>query len=226
MQRHRSLFLVSTTFLLLFSAQAQAQATMPDDGEVKDGVYYNSYFNLGFQPPKDWLIHDDALNKRVHERAKKEAADADTLRQLKHTYLLLSVSRYKPGTPGVAINPIIIVAAEQMPRGNLGAKEYLHSLRVVRTQRGMRALLNEPVEFRVAGLQFLRDDYSDEKDGVSMRQSIFVTIKKGYALIFSFSGADEKNVAEMARTMNTLLPLGRGGNKPLPEPERKPDLKN
>ena len=58
------------------------------------------------------------------------------------------------------------------------------SLRPLQVKRGAQPLLNEPVEFRVAGLQFFRDDYSAEVKGVSMRKAIFVTVKKATPLHF------------------------------------------
>lgn len=85
-------------------------------------------------------------------------------------------------------------------------------------------MLTEPVEFHVAGLQFFRDNYTGEVNSVPMRQAIFVTVKNGYALIFSFTGQDEKSVGEMVETMNTILPLGTGGGIGTDStPERKPE---
>ena len=217
--------LVSTTLLLLcFSSHAQTSA--PNNGQLQDGVYYNRFFSFGFTPPKDWVIHDQSVNDRIYERSKEEAAKTGTLTQAKNTYPLLTVTRHPRGTP-VKVNSGIFVAAEKIDfwPGNPGAKEYLLSLREAKAKRGINATLKEPAEFRVGGFQFLRDDYSGEVNGIAMRQSIFVTIKRGFAVIFSFTGEDEKSVAEMAEALNTLLPLGRGGNiGPPATPERKPDF--
>ena len=123
------------------------------------------------------------------------------------------------------MNPFVFVVAERIAhvRGNPGAKEYLLSLRESKAKRGQQPTLSEPVEFRVAGFQFLRDDYRGEVNGVPFRKSVFVTVKKGYALIFSFTGEDEKSVAEMAESMNTILPLATGGgDRPRSTSERKP----
>lgn len=219
--------LVSTTLLLLgFLTHAHAQTSAPTDARLKDGVYYNLFFNIAFTYPKDWVVHDQEVNDRIREKSKEVAAKTGALAQVKHTYPLLSVTRYPRGTPGITLNPVVFVVAERIANvpGNPGPKEYLLSLRETRAKRGVHATLKEPVEFRVAGFQFLRDDYREEVNGISVTASVFVTVKKGYALIFSFSGEDEKSVAEMAETMNTILPLASGGgNVPLhPTPQRKP----
>lgn len=215
--------LASAILLLLLCFSAQAQTALPDDGQVKNGVYLNSFFGLGFTYPTGWVVHDEAINERIQERAKEEAAKTGNLAQQKNTYVLFTSTRYPRGTTGIAVNPIVFVVAEKMP-GNFNGKDYLLSLRPLKQKRGIQPVLAEPLEFRVAGLQFFRDNYTGEVNSVPMRQAIFVTVKKGYALIFSFTGEDQKSVDEMAEAMKTILPVGTGGGLGTgPTPERKPD---
>lgn len=202
-----------STILLLLCFSAQAQTASPDDGEVKGGVYYNSFFSLAFTYPKDWVVHDEAINERIRERAKEEAAKSGTLSEQKNAYLLFTVSRHPRGKPGITLNPTILVIAENVapvPR-NYNGKDFLLEVRPLKLREGLQSVLKEPVEFRVAGLQFFRDDYSGEVNGVHLRQAIFATVIKGYALGFSFSGEDQKSVDEMAKAMTTILPIGSGG---------------
>jgi hypothetical protein len=217
---------LASAILLLLCFSAHAQTALPDDGEVKNGVYVNFFFSLGFRYPKDWVVHEEAINERIQKRAKEEAAKSGTLSQLKDAYLLFTASRHLRGTPGIALNPTVVVIAENinpMPR-NYNGKDYLLEVRPLQAKTGARPLLNEPVEFRVAGLQFFRDDYSAEVKGVSTRKAVFVTVKKGYALSFTFIGEDQKGVDEMAQAMKTILPIGVGsGIGAGSTPERKPD---
>jgi len=207
--------LVLTTLLLLcFSTQAQTQS--PDDAVVRDGVYYNRFFGFSFTYPKDWIIPDEALNERLKESANEEAARKGNLAQMKDAYLLLTVSRQPLGTPGIALNPSILVAAEKISHvpGNPNAKDFLLGYRQIKVKQGIPSILSEPVEFRVAELQFFRDDYQGEIRGVSISQSSFVLFKKGYALVITFTGEDRKAVEEMANSMKTIRTIGRGGNRP------------
>ena len=207
---------LSLTILLLLCFSTHAQTTSPDDGIVKDGVYYNSFFSLSFAPPKDWVVHEDAVNKRIREKTLDEVAKTGNPLQPKDIYALLSVTQHPKGTPGIAINPVIFVAAERVANvpGNPNGKDYLLSLRTFRQNRGDKPLLKEPVEVRLGGFQFFRDDYERVTNGVNHNSSVFVHVKKGYALIFSFTGEDQKNVEEMAKSMSSILPVGRGGNRP------------
>ena len=212
-----------SAFLLLLCLSAHAQTNLPNDGLVKDGRYFNLFFGLGFTYPTGWVVHDEAINERIHEGAKKEAAKTGNLAQQKNTYVLFTSTRYPRGTPGIAVNPLVFVVAEKVS-GNVNGKDYLLSLRPLKQKRGIQPVLTEPLEFRVAGLQFFRDNYTGEVNSVPMRQAIFVTVKKGYALIFSFTGEDQKSVDEMAEAMKTILPVGTGGGIGTGStPERKPD---
>ncbi len=203
--------LLALTIVLLLCFSAHAQTKSPDNGTIKDGVYYNTYFNFAFTYPKDWVVHEQAINDRIHERALEEAAKTGNLAQQKNTYILLTVTRHPKGTPGITVNSAVFVVAEKVP-GNADGKDYLLSLRQVRQEKKSdQPLLDKPEEFRVAGMQFFRDDYTGMVNGINKRQSIFVHIKKGYAIIFSFTGGDEKSVEEMATTMNSILPVGSGG---------------
>lgn len=197
-----------TTILLLLCFSAHAQTALPDDGEVKNGVYFNSFFSFAFTYPKDWVVHDEVINERIRKRAREEAAKSGA----SNAYLLFTVSRHPRGTPGIALNPTILVIAENVapvPRNYTG-KDYLLEVRPLKQKEGAQPLLREPVEFRAGGFQFFRDDYRRDVNGVQMRQAIFVHVTKGYAVAFSFSGEDQKSVDEMAKAMETILPVGRG----------------
>jgi hypothetical protein len=201
------------TVLLLLCFSAQAQTSFPDDAEIKNGVYYNSFFNFSFAYPKDWVVPGEALKKRIKERANEEAVKNGNSAYMKDSYLLLTVSRQPLGTQSNRLNPTILVAAEKISDvpGNPNAKDFLLGYREVKTRDGLTSSLAEPVPFRVAGFLFFRDDYAGTLNGISIRQSIFVHFRKGYAIAFTFTGDDEKAVVEMAKTMQTIEAFGSAG---------------
>jgi hypothetical protein len=211
---------LACTTLLLVCFSSHAQTVSPDDGEVKKGLYVSHFFGFAFEYPKGWVVHDDALNNRIKERAEEEAAKSGNLAQQKNTYLLVTVSRYPRGEP-IPLNPTILVGAERISHvpGNPTAKDYLFAIREPKIKRGIKPLLKEPVEVRAGGFTFFRDDFSGEVSGVPMSNSLYVTVIKGYAIVFSFTGDDAKSVEEMAQVMSTVLPVGRGGSAP----KRKPN---
>ena len=204
------------TILLLLCVSANAQTVSPDDAKIKDGVYSNSFFNLSFAYPKDWVIPDEVIKEQLKEKANESATAQGKLAAMKDSYLLFTLSRQPLGTPSRTVNPSIMVAAEKISHvpGNPTAKDFLIGFRPIKQQMGFQSSLPEPVPFRVAGLQFFRDEYGGTIRGVNMNQITFAVFKKGYAVVFTFTGEDQKAVAEMAKLMNTIVPLSKGGPRP------------
>ena len=209
-------FLISIILLLCFYANAQ---TAVDQGvTTQDGTYINPGFGFSFKFPKDWTVHGEATNERIREIGKEKIAESGALSKpnaevsLKNTHYLLTVFRHPIGKPGITFNPAILVLAEKVSHapGITNGKDYLLNVRTVLLKTGHQALLKEPVEYSVAGTQFFRDNYASEVNGVPVTQSFFARITNGYALVFIFIGEDEKSVDEMAKAMETFIPVRRG----------------
>jgi hypothetical protein len=111
--------------------------------------------------------------------------------------------------------------------GITNGKDYLLNLRTLLMKTGHQVLLKEPTEYRFAGSQFFRDNYAVEVNGAHLVQTHFATIKNGYALVFVFTGEDEKSVDEMTKAMetfDTVLPVRRGVTTVIGSaPQRKPN---
>ena len=210
---------LTISIILLLCSYADAQSEV-DRGVVKDGVYINSGFGFTFNYPKDWVVHGEATNERIREIGKEKIEESGTSKAavevaVKNTYQLLTVFRHPVGTPGITFNPGILVLAENIAHapGITNGKDYLLNVRAIMTKAGYQFLLKEPVEYRVAGTQFFRDNSAVEINGVHLVQAHFVTLKNGYALVFAFLGGDEKSVDEMAKAMETFdvrPPVRRG----------------
>lgn len=205
--------------ILLLCSYANAQSEV-DLGVVQDGTYINRSFGFTFTYPKDWVVHGEATNERIREIGKEKMAEsggsskASVEVAMKHTYYLLTVFRHPLGTPGVTLNPAVLVMAENVSHapGITNGKDYLLILRAFLTKAGHQVLLKEPMEYRFRGLQFFRDNFAAETNGVHINQSHFVTLKNGYALVFIFTGVDEASVDEMTKSMETfdVLPVRKG----------------
>jgi hypothetical protein len=62
---------LACAILLLLCFSAHAQTKLPNDGLVKDGVYFNLFFGLSFTYPTGWVVHDEGINERIQERAEE-----------------------------------------------------------------------------------------------------------------------------------------------------------
>ena len=210
LMKHLSL-VTAILLLLCFSSSAQ-QTPAPDDGAVKDGVYTNTFFGFNFTYPKDWVVHGEATNARIKELGKEKTTKSGALSEesaevmFKNTYQLLTVFRHPVGTPGIAINPAVLVIAENVAHapGITSGREYLLNVRQLMVKTGAQPTNHEPVEVSFSGRRFFRDDYRIEANAVRLTQSMFVNVTKGYALAFGFIHEDQKSVDEIARTMDTF----------------------
>jgi len=207
--------------ILLLCSYANAQSQV-DLGVVKDGTYINRGFGFSFTYPKDWVVHGEATNERIRELGKEKitesggASKASVEVSMKNTYYLLTVFRYAIGTPGVTFNPAVLVMAERVSHapGIKNGKDYLLNIRMLLAKAGQQVLIEEPKEYHFGGLQFFRDNYGVENNGVHMMQSHFATVRNGYALVFIFLGQDQASLDEMTKAMDTftidLPPVRRG----------------
>lgn len=217
--------------ILLLCFYANAQSAL-DSGTVNDGLYINRGLRFSFKYPKDWVVHGAATNERIRELGKEKIAESGALSRssvetaLQTTYQLLTVFRHPVGTPGITFNPAILVIAEQIAHapGITNGKDYLLNLRAFLMKAGAQVVLTEPMEHRFAGSQFFRDDYAVVNNEVQVAQAYFVTVTKGYALVFVFTGQDQNSVEEMSKAMETFAlapPERKGAAKTAPRRKSK-----
>ena len=226
---------LATSILLLVCFHANAQ-TQIDLGRVQEGTYINSGLGFTFKYPQGWTVHGKETDDRIRELGKEKAAAEGAMSKaaleasLKQTHSLLTVFRHPIGTPGVGFNPGILVLAERVSHapGVKTGKDFLLNVRELMQKTGGQALLKEPTEHIFDGWQFFRDDYSLQSPGGGrVIQSYYAHIVKGYALVFLFMAEDQKDVDELAKSLETLavLPPVRTGvivDTP-PKPKPKPN---
>lgn len=222
---------ISLLLLLCFCAFAQSTA---DRGVARDGLYTNQSLGFSFKYPKDWVVHGEETKQRLKEIGKEKItksgglSEAATEVSLNNTHNLLTLFRYAVGTPGITFNPGIIVIAERVGHapGITNGKDYLLNARMILQRSGGQVPVEEPKEYSFGGSQFFRDNYTTEVHGVTVVQSHFVLVTKGYALAFIFMGPDQKSVDEMATAMETFAlapPIRRGVTGTIDgAPPRKP----
>lgn len=219
------------SIILLLCVYANPQSPV-DHGVVNDGTYSNPDFGFSFTYPKGWVVHGEETKKHIMEVGKEKVAESGAVSQastevaLKNTYQLLTLFRHPLGTPGITINPAVLVMAEKVSHapGITNGSDYLLNVRTILVKTGSQVLHKDPIECHFGGTQFFRDDLTVEINGVHLVQTSFATLSKGYALVFVFLGEDQKSVDEMAKSMETfdVAPVRKGvttsGAAPQPNP--------
>jgi hypothetical protein len=209
----RIVFLFTIAIMLCFVARvSNAQQTpSPDDGSVDKGVYSNRFFGFSVTHPKDWVVHGEATNTRLREVGKERAASSGALSaasseaSLKNTYQLLTTFQYPMGS-AIEVNPGFMLVAEKVSQAPsiVTGRDYLLHVRPMLLKTGVVPLNNEPAELMLAGQKFFRQDSRMQINGVTIEQSVLITVLKGYAIVFILSGKDRPTIDEMMTSVRTL----------------------
>jgi hypothetical protein len=170
-------------------ANPQSQASTPDLGLVRDGVYHNPYFGFSYKIPFGWV-----------ERTKDMQQDpAD----LSNSSVLLAIFERPPEVTGNSINSAVVIAIEKVSSfsGLKTAADYFAPVTELATARGFK-VVNEPYEFSVGAKALVRGDFSKERGSLIMYQTSLVMLEKGYAVSFTFVGGSEDEVGELIEKLS------------------------
>jgi len=207
-----SLFLIAILLLLgVVAPVSHAQQTStPDDGDVVNGVYTNRFFGLSVTYPKDWVVHGEATNTRLKEIGKGATSSgamsaASTEVILKNTYQLLTAFQYPMGAV-VEVNPSFMLIAERVNHapGIVNGRDYLLYVRPMMIKTGVIPVNDEPSSLLLGGHKFFRQNSRMQVNGMSLEQSIVITVIKGFAIAFILSGKDQPSIDEMFKAAGTL----------------------
>jgi len=206
-------FLIAIILLLCFVVPVSnaQQPSTPDDGSVTDGVYTNRFFGFSVTYPKDWVVHGEATNIRLKEIGKERAASTGAMSAassevvLKNTYQLLTTFQYPLGA-AVEVNPSFMLVAERVSHapGIVTGRDYLLHVRPLMIKTGLVPVNDEPAELTIAGRKFFRQDSRMQMNGVSVEQTIIITVSKGFAIAFILSGKDQPSIDAMIKAVGTL----------------------
>jgi len=184
------IFVTAVALLLPSSAQDSPGArntarasTNPDNGQIKNGIYYNPFFGFSYKLPFGWV-----------DRTKEMREPDDQPKSL----VLLSIFERPPEATGSTINSAVVIAAEKLSSfsGVKTAADYFGSIKELAEAKGFKAT-NEPYADSIDTKQLVRGDFSKPRGAVAMYQTSLATIEKGYALSFTFIGGSQDEIEEI-----------------------------
>ena len=157
------------------------------------------------------MVHGDATNTRLKEIGKERATSTGALSasssevMLKNTYQLLTAFQYPMGA-AVEVNPAFMLVAERVGHAPaiVTGRDYLLHVRPLMIKTGVIPINDEPAELMLAGRKFFRQDSRMEAMGVTMQQTIMITVTKGFALAFILSGKDQSSIDQSVQGVKTL----------------------
>jgi hypothetical protein len=193
--------------VLLFSVIALAAPPEPiDAGKTKANVFESSFFHFRYEFPKAWFALDDRTrlaenNKRyrdaLSEPARPNDANQGPITEASVPYILLFAAR--TAVASAEEKPMPRVQIQAIQRGTLvrepgdPAKIYIKMARP--------KVLRGPEEVVVAGHEFVRTDFQLQPASLL---SQFVTASGSYIIEFELRASNEKDLADLVSTMQTL----------------------
>jgi hypothetical protein len=206
----RSLLLV--LFAALLAGCNKKASEEIDFGTLKNSVYQNDYLGLAVTLPKDWSVQDQESKQRLTAAGSAALAGDDkhlqaTLKagELKIVNLFM-VFKFPLGTPG-SFNPAIIGMAERVRRqpGIKSGKDYLFQAR--KTFESGQLQVSFPKEIytaRLGGVDFDVMDMEMVIRGVTVKETQYAAIRKGYALSFAITYQNADQEAFERKVLDTV----------------------
>jgi hypothetical protein len=169
------------------SSEPARRRASPDSGSIIDGGYQNNYFQFSYQLPFGWVDRTSDMRDDVETGKSK---------------VLLAIFERPPAASGETINSAVVIAAESADSypGLKTAADYFGPLTELTESKGFK-VVNAPYEFLVDGRPMVRGDFSKERGKLEMQQASLVTLKKGYALSFTFLGGSQHEVNDLVANL-------------------------
>jgi hypothetical protein len=197
---------------LLFSASlaiGRQSKPEPDFGKSSGNTFESTYFKFQYDFPQEWSTVPDDLrlseNRKRHEEQVKQALakaapdtpNSKTTTQVFWIYDLL-IATPKPLAPGekAALPHIRIWAQERFSMLN----EPSDDAKMIANLPTAK-VLRKPEELMLAGRKFVRADFVYHGDNFS---ALFETVSGKYLIGFDFRGSSEKEINDLAQTLQTL----------------------
>lgn len=183
-----------------------------DFGAVKNSTYTNKYFGLSVKFPPEWSVQDQESQKKIMELGERMVTQDDKNLQvaLKAAELkmvtLFMVFQHPMGTP-VSFNPNMTCIAERVSDlpGIKRGKDYLFHIKNILNSSPVKCTFSKDMTTeKFGGREFDMLHNEIPIAGSKVRQKIYVTIIKGYALVFTVSFMNDEEEAAMDNVMSTI----------------------
>ncbi|MBT5231855.1 MAG: hypothetical protein HOM11_16445 [Methylococcales bacterium] len=189
------------------------QANEMDYGETVDGVFHNTYLGFSVTLPKDWVLQDQAAQRKIMKFGSKLLAgdDANLTAVLKaseqQAVNLFAVFQYPLGTPGL-FNPSISMVAENVGAipGIRNGQDYLIQTKAILQQGKMDVTIADNMVTEIISGQMFDSMHTVMKVGqVKVFQKYYAIKIKEYVLVAVLSFNDDDQATHLDRVLNTLV---------------------
>lgn len=190
--KHLALWSIGLFAFFVVASCAKKQEAKIDLGTIEGSVYKNNYFGFSLKIPEKWQVQDNETKKMIMERGKRLAAGNEgSLKELidaseLHTVNLLTMFQHPLGTPA-AYNPGFVIVAEKISHvpGITSGRDYLFLAKQLMERAQIKyTFAKDTYSESISRLSFHVMEVEMNTASLTVKQKYYVTIMKGYALLF------------------------------------------
>jgi hypothetical protein len=187
------------------SESPEPREATPEAGSIVGDSYKNNFFDLTFEFPKGWFPASQATKQHMKELEAAAASghNPGVAVVLNHSYNLLIVFENEPGTPGVQFlrSELLTATDVSFAPGIKTGEDYLIDVLPSLKKVGYNEFsIIRPV--KLGNRVFYQADVKRQiRENVTLCQSIFVTLVKGYALKLVVSTDDPYASARLVKNI-------------------------
>lgn len=161
-----------------------------DLGRVENSVYINNYFSFKTTLPAGWQVLEREVSDATLEVGRElvKGSDAQTNaaidKSVARTLVLFILSKFPPGTPNVT-HAMLQCGAERISNSQMTSSMYMESNKRLLFGSSLSYKLTRDIYPQtIAGLSFSAMDVEQSAYGMTVKQTYYSTMRKGYALFF------------------------------------------
>lgn len=172
-------------------------------GRLEGPSYTHEYFGISFDVPQDWVMQGaeekDAImdeGRRMTEGAADGVRRAQLESAARRTNFLLSLFKHPPERPAEDFNAHLAFMVERVPSAvvKTGA-DYMNLSLMTLKSTSVKVEVVGPVRAEtLGGVTFAAADVRMTLPAGVAAQKYYTTVRRGYALVFIYSYADEADL--------------------------------
>ncbi len=199
--------IVASMALVASAQKSSGAATVNFLGNIENHVYKNSFFGLQMSIPQSWIVVDQETTAATSKvgldmfKSKNEKNNRALQDSVNNEVALLNVAKKPIGSLG---NAVFMMATRKQPSAAVTPSMLAEATKsALATSPGLK--LTQGLRLRtIAGKQFALLDYTVTANGQTASIKFFATMVRNYSLTFSLSCADEADLPELQKIVESM----------------------
>ncbi len=177
-------------------------------GTIENETYINEFFGMTAKLPKEWhALNEEAKRKLMQDGINFLAEKDNTFKEVDinklNTVSLFAAFKHPIGSPDT-FNPSLICFAEKVNHfvGIENGGNYLYQMNHTMKMSQINCVFPRDIYLRnIDGIDFYVQEVEINLGSVNVRQKLYATIMRGYALVFCISTNEKQDEEWLEQTI-------------------------